>query len=449
MSAERQIFESAGPRMGGWLTWLAPVLLLAATPTLAGPQIQTWQTASGARVLFVPVPDIPMVDVRVVLDAGSVRDGERPGLAAMTADMLTQGAGDWDADDLADRLEQIGARLDASADRDMTAVALRTLTQEQVMQTAVETLAAVLARPTFAEPDLERERQNRLVALRHDEESPMTVGKKAFFRAIYGAHPYAADPDGTAESVARIGRADIQSFHRRYYTAANAVVAIVGALDRAGAERLAERVTAGLPVGERAPAVAPVEELSTARQETIDFPSSQTTVLAGQTGMRRGDPDYFALYVGNHILGGSGLVSLLMKEIREKRGLSYSTFSYFMPLAQPGPFLMGLQTRNDQAEQARTVLLETLQRFIAQGPTAAELTAARKNITGGFPLRIASNADIVQYLAVIGFYGLPLDYLDRFTSRVEAVTAEQIRDAFSRRVHPDRLALVTVGATKP
>jgi zinc protease len=138
-------------------------------------------------------------------------------------------------------------------------------------------------------------------------------------------------------------------------------------------------------------------------------------------------------------------VSLLMEEIREKRGLSYSTYSYFLPLAQPGPFLMGLQTKNSQAGQAQEVMLDTLRRFIEAGPSEEQLTAAKKNITGGFPLRIASNADIVGYLAMIGFYNLPLDYLDRFTDRIEAVTAEQIKDVFTRRVHPERLAIVVVG----
>ena len=161
--------------------------------------------------------------------------------------------------------------------------------------------------------------------------------------------------------------------------------------------------------------------------------------------MRRGDPDYFPLYVGNHILGGSGLVSLLTEEVREKRGLSYSVYSYFLPMREDGPFLMGLQTKNTQADKAREVLLETLSRFIQDGPSAKELAAAQKNITGGFPLRIAGNAKVVEYLAMIGFYGLPLDYLDRFTGRVEAVTAEQIRDAFARRIHPERLAVINVG----
>jgi zinc protease len=162
--------------------------------------------------------------------------------------------------------------------------------------------------------------------------------------------------------------------------------------------------------------------------------------------MYRGDPDYFALYLGNHILGGSGLVSLLMEEVREKRGLSYSVFSYFVPMARKGPLLMGLQTQNAQAGVAQEVLLQTLERFIDEGPTQAQLEAAVKNLTGGFPLRIAGNSSIVNYLSVIGFYDLPLDYLDRFPDRIRAVTAEQIRDAFQRRVDPARLAVVAVGA---
>lgn len=425
--------------------WLAPLLLLVSGVASATPDIQTWQTPNGARVLFVAAPEIPMVDIKVVFAAGSARDGELPGLASMTAAMLDEGAGDWDADALADRLDNVGASLSAGVDRDMASVSLRTLTRQPALDTAVDSMAAVLAKPTFEPGALERVRRNRLIALRQDEESPSEVGQKALFHAVFHDHPYASDPSGVAASISKISRQDVQAFHDRYYVAANAVVAIVGDLDRAAAQSLAERVTAGLARGEAAPPLPKVSALESGSLETIDFPSSQTTVLAGQPGMRRGDPDYFPLYVGNHILGGSGLVSILMDEIREKRGLSYSTYSYFMPLAQPGPFLMGLQTRNEQAVRARQVMLDTLERFIAQGPTDEELAAAKKNITGGFPLKIASNRDIVQYLAVIGFYRLPLDYLDRFTDRIESVTAAQIKDAFARRIHPDRLAIVTVG----
>jgi zinc protease len=425
--------------------WSGALLVCVAGALQAGPQIQSWDTESGARVLFVESPELPMVDVTLVFDAGSARDGERSGLASMTAAMLSQGAATWNADEVAERLESVGATFSASVDRDKATVSLRTLTREPAMDTAIETVAAIVGQPSFPASDLERMRQNRLISLRQDDESPRTVGQKALFRKVFGTHPYGADPAGTVASITAIGRDDLVDFYQRYYTSANALVAIVGALDRAAAQALANRITAGLPKGERQPPLPGVPDLQVGVMERISFPSSQSTVLAGQPGMRRDDPDYFALYVGNHILGGSGLVSLLMNEIREKRGLSYSTYSYFLPLAQPGPFLMGLQTKNDQADAAQQVMLDTLRRFIDQGPTEAELTAAKRNITGGFPLRIASNSDIVGYLAMIGFYGLPLDYLDRFTDRIEGVSADQIKDAFARRVDPDRLAIVVVG----
>lgn len=421
---------------------LGPVVLSAAW---AGPAIETWETTKGARVLFVAAPDLPMLDVRLVFDAGSARDGKRSGLASLTASMLTQGAGEWDADTVAERIESVGARFSVSAARDTATLSLRTLTAQPALEKALETAAESLAKPRFGAADFERVRGNRLVALRRDQQDPRTLGSKAIYRKIFGAHPYAADPAGTLETVGALRREELAAFHRRYYVAGNAVVAIVGALSRDQARDLAERLTAGLDTGKPAPALPPVPDLSAPLLEHLSFPSTQTHIFAGQPGMRRLDPDYFPLYVGNRILGGSGLVSLLMDEVREKRGLSYSVYSYFLPMSKRGPFLLGLQTKNDQAAAVRKVLMNTVRRFRKKGPTEDELTAAIKHITSGFPLRIAGNRKVVDYLAVIGFYGLPLDYLDRFSERVSEVSAEQIRDAFGRRIHPDRFATVIVG----
>ena len=165
----------------------------------------------------------------------------------------------------------------------------------------------------------------------------------------------------------------------------------------------------------------------------------------GAPGMRRGDPDYFPLYVGNHVLGGGGLVSRLHEEVREQRGLSYSVNSYFSPMEQNGPYLLSLQTRNDQVDEALAVMRETLEEFVDKGPTEKELIASKKNITGGFPLRIESNSKILDYITMIGFYDLPLDYLETFNASVMAVTREQIVDAYQRRVSPDTMVTIIVG----
>jgi zinc protease len=235
------------------------------------------------------------------------------------------------------------------------------------------------------------------------------------------------------------------AWQRRHLVAGNAMIALVGNLDRAAAEAFADRVATGLPDGAPVAPVPDVPAMTRAAEQRIAFPSTQTHILMGQPGMRYGDPDYFPLLVGNHILGGGGLVTRLFREIREKHGLSYAAYSAFSPRRAAGPFVASVQTEAGQTGQAVALLRETLSGFIAAGPTPEELRAAKRNLTGGFPLRIDSNRKLLAYAGVIGFYGLPLDYLDRFIGRIEAVTAEQIRDAFARRIDPDRMALVLVG----
>ncbi|MES9969416.1 MAG: pitrilysin family protein [Candidatus Thiodiazotropha sp.] len=424
-------------------------LLLSSGWAAAVPQIETWQTANGVKVLFVEAPEIEMVDVRIVFDAGSARDGDKQGVTSFTNNLLSEGAGDWNAYQIAERLESVGAQLETGSLRDMAWVSVRSLTESKALGVALETISAVVAKPSFAEEDIERLRQSILAGLVQDEQSPGSLGKKRLYQLVFGDHPYASDPDGTIESVKGITRADIVATHKRLYVANNALVAIVGAVDKSQAEAIAAQVVRGLETGERVAKLPPVPSLPNPIDEQISFPSTQSHLYIGQPGMRRGDPDYFTLYVGNHILGGSGLVSLLSNEVREKRGLSYSVYSFFLPMRQTGLFQMGLQTKNDQAGEALQVVRETLKRFIEEGPSDKELEAAKQNITGGFPLRIASNGKIVEYLSVIGFYDLPLDYLDRFTDKVVAVTREQIRDAFQRRIDPDRLVRVQVGRTAP
>ncbi len=421
-------------------------------PVLANPDIQHWETKNGARVYYVEAAELPMVDIRVVFDAGSARDHGRGGLAVMTNAMIGEGAGQGetslDTDAIAERFDSVGASFSVDALRDMAIISLRSLTEPRRLQPAVDTLALVLNRPSFPADAFERLRSQAITGLRYEQQSPGTIASKAFYAALYGDHPYAAPSNGTIDSVQALTRQDLIDYYSRYYVARNALVAIVGKVDRRQAEQLAEQIVGTLPAGGAAAPLPPVRALSTAKALHKEHPSSQTHVLVGQPGMRRGDPDYFPLYVGNHILGGSGLVSRISDEVREKRGLAYSAYSYFMPMRAAGPFILGLQTRNDQTPVALQVLNDTLQRFVEQGPSSAELEAARKNITGGFALNIDSNKDIVGYLSMIGFYHLPLDYLDRFKERIEAVTLEQIKDAFRRRIQPDRLVTVTVGGSK-
>ena len=423
--------------------WL--ITSLMPLPSAAMAPIEHWQTSNGARVYFVPAPELPMIDVQIVFNAGAARDGEQPGLAQLTHTLLDKGAGGLSADEIAQRLEGVGARIGGDSLRDMATLSLRSLNDGKYLQPALDLFATLLADPDFNPADLKRERERMLVALQYAQQKPGEVAERAFYAALYGEHPYASPPDGTVESLNAIDREALQRFHERFYVARNAVVAIVGALDRGAAERLADTLVKQLPAGAPAPALPEVPDLQAAREQRIEHPSSQTHIQVGQPGIHRTDPDYFALYVGNYILGGGGLVSRLSNEIREKRGLAYSAYSYFLPMAKEGPFELGLQTRNDQATEALQVLRDTLEAFVAKGPTAAELDAAKKHITGGHALRIDSNRKILEYLAVIGFYNLPLDYLETFNARIEAVSLEQVRGALQRRIQPDRMLTVLVG----
>jgi zinc protease len=411
----------------------------------ATPAIQTWYTGNGARVLFVPAPELPMVDVEISFDAGSARDGGASGLSQLTASLLNEGAGGLSADQLAARLEGLGAQLGIDSGRDAAQVSLRSLSDPAVLQPAVELFAKVVAEPAFGEAAFRRVLEQMRVSLRHDLQSPSGVAQRAFYRAVFGDHPYATPPGGTEESLSKLTREQVRAFHRRYYVARNAVVAIVGDLRRDVAEALAERVAGGLPAGEAPPPLPPVKHLGEARTVRIKHPSKQSHVLMGQPGMHRGDPDYFALYLANHILGGGGLVSRLSDEVREKRGLSYSIYSYFAPMRRNGPFVVGLQTRNDQVGEAIRVVRETVEKYRASGPDEEEYKAHRDNVTGGFPLRIDSNRKILGYLSMIGLYGLPLDYLDTFVGRIEALDREGVAEAFRRRVDPARWVTVIVG----
>ncbi|MET0044639.1 MAG: pitrilysin family protein, partial [Candidatus Thiodiazotropha sp. 6PLUC3] len=357
----------------------------------ASPNIETWETSNGAKVLYVHAPEIPMFDIRVVFDAGSARDGDKPGITSFTNTLLTEGAGDWSAQQIAERLEGVGSQLESGSLRDMAWVSVRSLTDPEVLDLTLETLSAILVKPRFSADDIARERQSILAGLIRDEQSPGSIGKKQLYQLVYGDHPYAADPSGTKASVESITREDIQQTHRRLYVARNGLIAIVGAVERDLAAVLAEEVMRGLPAGEHTPPLPPVKSMEKEIVKQIPFPSTQSHLYLGQPGLKRGDKDYFSLYVGNHILGGSGLVSLLSEEVREKRGLSYSVYSYFLPMRQLGLFQLGLQTKNEQAEEALEVAKNTLSRYISEGPTEEELKAAKQNITGGFPLRIASN----------------------------------------------------------
>ncbi|MDI1361990.1 pitrilysin family protein [Methylotenera sp.] len=419
---------------------------LVALNSNAAVKIQQWQTSTGTEVYFVENHDLPIVDLSVNFAAGSAHDtAEKSGVAGITKYMMTLGADGMTDEVIANKMADIGAILSGDFDADRSGFKLRTLSSTREQTLALEVFTKVLQKPDFPEVVLAREKARIISGLQEAETQPESISNKAFMKALYGSHPYSLDESGEVDTVAKIKREDLQNFYSQYYGAKGAVIAMIGDLTREQANKIAENISSGLPKSVVIAPIPPVAYPTKAVEQRIVHPASQSHILLGYPGIKRGDPDLLPLYVGNYILGGGGFVSRLTEEVREKRGLVYSVYSYFMPMAELGPFQIGLQTKKDQADDALKLVRETLDKFLKDGVTESELKAAKANIIGGFPMRIDSNGKILDYLAVIGFYKLPLSYLDDYNAKVASVTTAQIKEAFNRRLKAENFVTIIVG----
>ena len=423
---------------------LALLALLASQFALAGTNIEHWVSPSGARIYFIASRGLPILDVQVEFAAGSMFDpAGNSGLAALTRSTLDLGAGNLDETAIAEQLADLGAILGGAADTDRASINLRTLVMPEKREPALAILHSVLLAPHFDETVFEREKNRTVASLKDAATRPDAIAGRAFWAAMYPQHPYGRQ--ATPESLAALKRDDIVNFHHQYYVLANASITLVGDISREEAQNIAEAIIKDLPAGE-ATKLPPPPAAGKGTTVKIPHPASQSHIYIGLPAVERGNADYFPLLVGNYTLGGGGFVSRLMKEIRDKRGYAYSVYSYFAPLRQAGPFQIGLQTKRSQAKEASRLARNILEAFLKSGPSEEELAAAKDNLAGSFPLRLDSNKKLLDNAALIGFYGLPLDYLDQFQARIQAVSAEQIRQAFARHVVPARLSTVTVAA---
>ena len=430
---------------------------------VAGIAVEHWSQPSGAEVFLVQSHAIPMVDVQLDFDAGSRRDpAEQAGLASVTASLSglgvlanpARGEAALDENALGEAWADLGASFGGHASSDRMSFALRTLTYPDLLAQAVQLAARQLAEPAFPADIWQRERETMIAAIKEANTRPATLAQRAFDQAVYGAHPYGYDT--TEASLQRIEVAQMAALYRQSIQPCRAKVTLVGALTRAQADTLVTQLLARLTDLKTAvasscpalPAVAEVAPLTQASEQRMAFDSAQAHVLLGQPGYKRSDPDFFAMLVGNYILGGGGFVSRLTHEVREKRGLSYSVYSYFEPGLHAGAFTIGLQTRPDQANQALQVSREVLARFVADGPTEVELQAAKDNLIGGFALRLDSNRKLLDNVANIAWNNLPLDYLDTWTQRVQKITVADIRAAFQRKLQPEKMVTVVLGGVQ-
>ena len=407
--------------------------------------IQHWVNEQGARIYFVHAPEIPMLDVRLIFDAGAARDGDIPGLAGMVNSLLDEGTKNYNVDQIAQQFESLGAIFGASSHRDMGVLQLRTLSGDEWLSPALDLFTEILTYPSFPEENFERIRKLAILGLEYKEQSPEAKIGDALFQTLYPNHNYGILPDGTKASLTNMTKENLIDFHQQYYVAKNMVIALVGDISLEKAKSVANQIAKDLPAGEPAAPLAKPDPLMASQRIHLDHPSTQTHVRIATHGIQRGHPDHFALYVGNEILGGGGFSSLLNKEIRQDRGLTYSVYSYFSPMRAAGPFVIGLATKTESTEEALTVVKETLNKFLTEGPTEEQLTKTKRSIINSFPLKMGSNGQIAGQLGAIGFYGLPLDYLDNYLAKIQAVTAEDVKAAMKKALEDSNMLTITVG----
>jgi len=424
---------------------LVLVCVLFSAQAQAGLKIQQWQTSRGAEVYFVENHDLPIIDISTNFYAGSARDdAAKPGVAGITRHVMTLGAAGLSDEKISKQFADVGAQLGGGVDDDKSSLKLRTLSSALERDKALDLYIKILQKPDFPEDVLAREKARVISGLKEAATQPETIADKAFSKALFGSHPYGFNAE--PEQVDQIKRDDVQKFYRTYYGAQGAVIALIGDMSREQAAKIAEMISLDLPNADKPAPLAKVAYPTAASEQRIAHPATQAHILLGYPGMKRGDEDFYPLYVGNYVLGGGGFVSRLTEEVRENRGLVYSVYSYFMPMAELGQFQVGLQTKREQADAALALVRETLNKFIKDGVTDAELKAAKQNLVGGFPMRIDSNGKILDYLSLIGFYHLPMTYLDEFNENLNKVTKAQIKDAFNRRINSEKMVTVLVGS---
>ena len=424
------------------------------TSVQAALPIQQLDSYKGAKAYLVQTQSLPMLDIEISIDAGTRYDpASKTGLAIMTAELLDNGirsAGrNLTEAQIADEIADLGADIKIGVSGERAMILVRCLSRPDIRDRAIQLARLILSSPTYDSVVVNREKQRISAGLLEAETKPDFVLDRRFRKAVYGNYPLGNAV--TVKSIAGLSASDLKQFHQQFYRSDRVIVSMVGDVSKSEAQEIMQTLVKDLPqTGSSIPplpelARSPVENLSE-REITIPFDSQQAHIAMGMTAIARNNPDYFPLIVGNYALGGGGFVSRLMNEVREKRGLAYSVFSYFAPGQETGIFQAGLQTKNDQATMALDVMTETISQFIAKGPTQSELDAAKANLINGFPLRIDNNRKLLDNVSSIAWNGLPLNTLDTWTEQVNAVTREQVEIAFQKYLAMDRMKIVVLGA---
>ena len=422
------------------------LLLGLAAPAASTPLAHREVLVNGIVLLVAERPAVPIVAVRVLVEAGAVYDPpDRAGLANLTGALLTRGTARRTAPELDSAIEFVGGSLEAGAGRDSVGASLRVLGKD--LGLGLDLLAEVIRSPAFPPDEVTRKIGEIQASIKRSEEDPGTVAARALARLVFPGHPYGVPVEGTRESVARLTRDDVVKFHRERFRPDATVIAVVGAVtvDEARREILARFGSWQRP----AVPLASIPGAAAAREphaETIARDLTQATIMLGRQAIRQTDPDYFPLVVASYVLGG-GSASRLYTRVREEGGLAYSVYSYVSPSKFGSAFLVSAQTRTPEVPKVQTLLTAELARMTREPPSDAELALAKSYLVGSFPLRLDTSGKVADFASAIEELGLGLDYADRYKELVGRVTAQDVRRVAQRFFVPESFSRVVVGRT--
>jgi zinc protease len=421
----------------------ATVTLVLALPAWAEMQIKEVVSPGGITAWLVEDHNIPFTAMEIHFRGGTSLDapGKRGAVNLMTA-LIEEGAGDMDSRAFAEARDALAASFGFEAGTDSVSVSARFLTENR--DQAIDLLREALVNPRFDQDAVDRVREQVLSILRADEKDPDAIASNTFDRLAFGDHPYGSDGNGTPETVSALTRDDIMAAHKGALARDQIYVAVTGDITAEDLGPLLDRLLGELPAaGTPLPARAPW--LLQPGVTAIDFPTPQSTVLFGHVGIPREDPDFFAAFILNEAFGGGRFTARLMSEVREKRGLTYGIGSYLIGLDQAEMYLGQFSASNDKVAEAVKVVRDEWARIAAEGLTDQELADTKTYLTGSYPLRFDSNANIAMILVGMQMEGLPIDYALTRNAKIEAVTMEDIRRVAKRLYLPEALHFVVVG----
>ncbi len=420
------------------------ILIVAiATPGRAA-EVQRVISPGGIEAWLVEDHSNAILSLQLAFRGGAALDpiGEE-GLANFAASLIDEGAGDLDSQAFQGRLEDLSISLSFSAGLDTFTGSLRTLIENR--DAAFELLKLALTQPRFDPEPVERIRNQILAGLKRDAENPGVIANRVLRRLLYPEHPYGRRVTGTSESVSALTEEDLRQFVANHFARDNLIIGVVGDIDPEELARLLDQTFLALPAETASQAVARFMPQGEGDVVVIDKAVPQSTIVFGHAGLLRDDPDYYAAFVVNYILGGGSFASRLYEEVREKRGLAYSVYSYLGPLDHSALMAGGLGTQNAMVSQSLDIVREEWQRMAEDGPSEEELSDAKTYLTGSFPLRLSSTQRIASLLVGMQLEDLGIDYLDRRNDYINTVTIEDARRVAQRLLLPEELTVVIVG----